>query len=114
MIAAAGTDAAAALRAASTGTFAAVALLDPEIPDDQLEPLLEETRMAKLVLVIDNEAQARAIYRHAVGPTVLRHLPVSGARRERELLVGVPAELAEEAILGFAVGVCGDGRAGMS
>jgi hypothetical protein len=99
VIAAAGTDAAAALRAAGTRTFAALALVDPAIPDDELEPLLEETPMPKLLLVVEGEGQAGAIYRHAIGPTVIRHLPA----RER-------ADLAEEAILGFTVGVCGDGR----
>jgi hypothetical protein len=110
VIAAAGTDATGALRAAASGTFAAVALLDPAIPEDELEPLLEQTPMAKLVLVVDSDAQAHAIYRHAVGPTVIRHLPTSNTRRETEPLAGELADLAEEAILGFAVGVCGDGR----
>jgi hypothetical protein len=99
VIAAAGADAAAALRAAGTRTFAALALVDPAIPDDELELLLEETPMPKLVLVGESDAQAGAIYRHAIGPTVIRHLPA-----------GEQADLAEEAILGFTVGVCGDGR----
>jgi hypothetical protein len=110
VIAAAGADAAGALRAAGTGTFAALALVDPAIPDHELEPLLEETPMPKLVLVVESDAQAGAIYRHAIGPTVIRHLPTPDARREKELLAGERADLAEEAILGFTVGVCGDGR----
>jgi hypothetical protein len=110
VIAAAGADAAPALRAAGTGTFAALALVDPAIPDDELEPLLEETPMPKLVLVVDGDAQARAIYRRAIGPTVIRHLPTPDARREQGVLAGEQADLAEEAILGFTVGVCGDGR----
>ena len=56
------------------------------------------------------DAQAGAIYRHAIGPTVIRHLPTPDARREQGVLAGERADLAEEAILGFTVGVCGDGR----
>jgi hypothetical protein len=111
LIVAAGRDAAAALLAAAGGLFAAVVLLDPAIPDDRLEKLLEEVPMPKLVVVVNgDEAQARAIYRRAVGPTVIRHLPTSNWRRGGALFAGEPAELAGEAILGFAVGVCGDGR----
>jgi len=69
--------------------------------------------MPKLVIVTgSNDAQARAIYRHAVGPTVIRHLTSSSTRGGGEVLAGESAELAEEAILGFAFGVCGDGRPG--
>jgi len=100
VLSAAGGDAAAALEASADGGFAALVLVDPEIPEDLLEPLLAETPMPKLVLVTDgNDAQATAIYRYAIGPTVIRQLPPGGE-----------AELAGESILGFTVGVCGDGR----
>jgi pimeloyl-ACP methyl ester carboxylesterase len=111
VIAAARGDAAAALRAAADGSLAAVVLVDPAVPDEELEPLLEQTPMPKLVLVIDDDVQAEAIYRHAVGPTVIRHLPAPDAvRRGAVPLSGETRDLAEEAILAFAIGVCGDGR----
>jgi hypothetical protein len=101
VVAAAGVDAAAALEAAAGDVFAAVVLIDPAIRAERLEPLLAQAPMPKLVLVTDgNDAQASAIYRHAIGPTVIRQLPLGEET----------AELAEEAILGFTVGACGDGR----
>jgi len=112
VIAAEGADAPAALRAAARGCFAAVVLFEPAIPDEELESLLEETRMAKLVLVVDNDAVAQAFSRHAIGPTVIRHLPSADTGRGAQLLTGEVADLVAEAILGFAIGVCGDGRRG--
>jgi hypothetical protein len=112
VIAAEGADAPAALRAAAHGCFAAVVLFQPAIPDDELESLLEETRMAKLVLVVDNDAVAQAFSRHAIGPTVIRHLPRSDTGRGAHLLTGEVADLVAETILGFAISVCGDGRRG--
>jgi hypothetical protein len=100
VVVAAGADASAALEAAAGDDFAAVVLLDPAIRDEVREPLLAETPLPKLVLVTDgDDTQAAAIYRHAVGPTVIRQLPQ-----------GDGSDLAVEAMLGFTVGVCGDGR----
>jgi hypothetical protein len=102
-----GDDAAAALRAAGGGSFAAVVLIEPAVPPDELEPLLAGVPTAKLVLVRGaNEAAqaaAAAIYRHAIGPTVVRHVPGD------DVLSGETAAMIAEATLAFAVGTCGDG-----
>jgi hypothetical protein len=103
-----GEDAAAALRAAGRGAFAAVVLVEPRVAADELEALLADVPVAKLLLVRGGDAEAQAtaaeVIRHAIGPLVVQHLP-------GEDLVGggAPAMIAE-ATIAFAVGACGDGR----
>jgi hypothetical protein len=104
-----GADAPAALRAAAAGSFAAAILIDPAVPDDELESLLAEAPLAKLVLLVDDDAMARAMSRHAIGPTVIRYLPRADRGERAHLLASEVAGLVAETILGFAIGVCGDG-----
>jgi hypothetical protein len=100
--------AAAVLGAAARGAAAAVTLIDPIVPHDDLEPLLADLPAPKLVLARANDAQsqatAEAAFRHAIGPIVIQHLWAA------DILAGDTATLAAEATLAFAVGVCGDGR----
>jgi pimeloyl-ACP methyl ester carboxylesterase len=97
-----------ALRAAADGAVAAVTLIDPIVPHDELEPLLAAVPAAKLVLVrandLESQATASAAYQYAVGPMIVRH--VWG----EDILAGETAAMAAEATLAFAVGACGDGR----
>jgi hypothetical protein len=108
VLVAVGDEAVAALRAAATSAFAAVVLVEPRIPDGEIEALLADVPAAKLVLVRGNDAEAQAaaaaVYRHAIGPVVVQHL-VGG-----EALAGETAAMITEATITFAVGVCGDGR----
>jgi hypothetical protein len=103
-----GTAAVAVLRAAADGAVAAVTLIDPVVPHEELESLLAEVPAPKLVLVRANDAEsqatAAAAYRHAVGPMIVRHLWGD------DILAGETAAMAGEATLAFAVGACGDGR----
>ena len=110
MVVALGGDAVIALRAAAGGGFEAATLIDPVVAHEDVEPLLAEVAAPKLVLVRSNDAEsqttAEAINRHAVGPLIVRHL--SGD----DLFAGETAAMVAEATLAFAVGACGDGRAG--
>ena len=98
--------AASALRAAAA--FEAVVLVEPRLQEPELETLLADMPIAKLVLVRGDDghaqATAAAAYRHAVGPTIVQHLP-GGDWRARET-----AAMIAEATITFAVGTCGDGR----
>jgi pimeloyl-ACP methyl ester carboxylesterase len=108
VLVAVGGDAVAALRAAASTAFAALVLVDPRIPDDEIEALLADVPQAKLVLVGGNDAEgqttAAAAYRHAIGPVVVQHL------WGEEATAGETAAAITEATITFAIGACGDGR----
>jgi hypothetical protein len=103
-----GVEGSGALRAAGTGTFAAVVLIEPEILAEELETLLADVPVPKLLLVraTDTRAQetAAAVYRYAIGPIVIRHLP------GKSLLAGDSTAMVAEATFAFAVRACGGGR----
>jgi hypothetical protein len=105
-----GSAAVPALRIAADELVAAVTLIDPIVSLDELEALLAEVRAPKLVLVRANDpasqATANAIYRHAIGPTIVRHIS------RDDIVAGEGAAMAAEATLAFAVGACGGGRPG--
>ena len=107
VVVAVGTDAPAALRATGRGDFDAVVLIEPAVPESELEPLLAAVPVPKLVIVrgIDRDAQtaAGAVQRHAVGPLVIRSIP------GEKLLSDEAALMVAEATIAFAVGTCGDG-----
>jgi len=96
------------LRAAAATTFAAVVLIEPQIADGEIETLLSDVRIAKLLLVRSDDARAQATaaaaYRHAIGPIVVQHLPGG------DWMAGETAAMIAEATIAFALGVCGDGR----
>ena len=54
-----GDDAVAALRAAASAAFAALVLIEPSIPEDELETLLGDVPMAKLLLVGETTRRRR-------------------------------------------------------
>jgi len=103
-----GDDAVAALHAAAGAAYAAAVLIEPRIPDEELESLLAEVPTPKLVLVRGDDAEAQATaaaaYRHAVGPIVVQHLP--GA----DSMASERAAMIAEATITFAIGAGGDGR----
>jgi hypothetical protein len=96
------------LRAAAGGAFAAVVLVRPRIAEAEIETLLADVPVPKLVLVRGDDAAeqatAAAAYRHAVGPIVVQHLPGGDST------AGETAATIAEATIAFALGVCGDGR----
>jgi hypothetical protein len=108
VLVATGEDAAAGLRAAAGEAFAALVLIEPQVAAEELEELLADVTMPKLVLVPGDNAEAQAVaaaaYRHAIGPMVVQHLP------GRSALAGETAAITTEATIAFAVGACGDGR----
>ena len=110
---ASGEDAAAALRAAAgPSAAAAVVLVEPRLPDKELEALLAHVPAPKLVLVPANDPYAQAVaaaaYRYAIGPLVVQHLPGGSP------LAGETAAMVAEAATTFAIGACGDGRVAVS
>jgi hypothetical protein len=102
-----GDFAAPALRAASA-TFAALVLVAPQISSDDIEEFLGDVPIPKLVAVRANDAveqeTAAALFRQAVGPIVIRHLP--GNDITASDVLGMVAETT----ISFAIGVCGVGR----
>ena len=108
MLVAVGDEAVAALRAAATSAFAAVVLIEPCIPDGEIEALLADVPAAKLVLVRGNDDEAQVDGRCRVSA---RDRPGRGpAFVGGEALAGETAAMITEATITFAVGVCGDGR----
>jgi hypothetical protein len=99
-----GNVAPAALKAASA-TYAALVLVEPEISSHDIDELLAGVPTPKLVIVRANDAVAQeaadALFRHAVGPIVIRHLPGS------DLAATEAVEMVAETTIGFAIGVCG-------
>jgi len=108
VLVAVGVDAGPGLRAAAGETFAAVVLVEPHISDGELEALLDDVPIPKLLLVRGDDAAAQATagsaYRHAIGPFIVQHLP-GGDRPAAETAATIA-----EATFSFALGVCGDGR----
>lgn len=103
-----GAEAVPALRAAGGGRFEAVVLIEPIVPLEEIEPLLEKVPMAKLILVRGDDSAAQeiaaAVLRHAIGPLAVQHLP------GETLVAGETAAMVADATLAFAVGACGAGR----
>ena len=110
VLVAAGASAPAALRAAVKHEYQAVVLVDSAMAHADAESLLADASLPKLALFAaegEREDEAELIRRHAIGHTVLRHLPTTGSACG--ILGDSDPSLAFESILLFATRVCGDG-----